>query len=456
MKRTRRNLILKFRQGGLSKIIDADQTVDCLRKPTNAVIISHEKEATKRLFASVRAFAENMEPKPTISINSKTEIGFPRTNSSYFVGTAGSKAFGRGDTIDRAHLSEAAFYAELERILNGIEEATEFGQIDVETTPNGRGEFYDRWQKAKAGLSSYTPIFIPWFMNDEFDVTHFNEKERAGLSVSVQEMVKMSDEDFNKIITEEEKRLLKRAKEEWDIDVTVGMLKWRRYKIWDKGQNFYQEYPEDDVSCFLKTGRTVFSGVILDTSRKIRLDDFDAWCIRNKWDNEKKIAFKKKRLYGAVDCAEGNEGGDNHCFSVIDSDMDTGKSAVIFEITCTDPIDVFWSRVAKICKEFNILLAIEKNGLGVAHIQKAKELHVKHREWNTGENRNIMISNLEEMYRKGDLIESYPEAQDELINMIYNDNNKAEAPKGKHDDRVLSRSIAWQMKKMPVPGVSWV
>ncbi len=430
--------------------------MDCLRKATNAVIISHEKEATKRLFASVRSFAENMRTKPTISINSKTEIGFPRTNSSYFVGTAGSKAFGRGDTIDRAHLSEAAFYSELERILNGIEEACEFGQIDVETTPNGRNEFYDRWQKAKAGLSSYTPIFIPWFMNEEFDVTHFTEQERAGLSVAVQEMVKMPDEDFKKTITEEENRLIGRAKQEWGIEITVGMLKWRRYKIWDKGQNFFQEYPEDDVSCFLQTGRTVFSGVILDVTRKIRLDDFDAWCVRNKWSEEKKAAFKKKRLYGAVDCAEGNQGGDNHCFSVIDSDMESGKSNVIFEITNTEPIDVFWKKVSAVCKTFNILLAIEKNGLGVAHIEKAKQLHVKHKEWNTGENRNIMMSNLEEAYRKADLIESYPEAQDELANIIYNDNNKAEAPKGKHDDRVMSRAIAWQMKKMPVPGVSWV
>ena len=448
--------MLKFRQGGLSKIIDADQTVDCLRKPTNAVIISHEKESTKRLFASVRAFADNMDPKPTISISSKTEIGFPRTNSSYWIGTAGSKAFGRGDTIDRAHLSEAAFYSELERILGGIEDACEFGQIDVETTPNGRNEFYDRWQKAKAGLSSYTPIFIPWFMNDEFDVNKFTEKERNGLSVSVQEMIKIPDNEFMNNLTEEEAKILDRAKREWDVTLTPGMLKWRRYKIWDKGQNFYQEYPEDDVSCFLQSGRTVFSGIVLDTSRKIALNDFDNWCVRNKWNEEKKTSFKLKRLFAAIDCAEGKEGGDNHCFSVIDSNMETGKSAVIFEITSTDPINVFWDKVAKICKTFNITLYIEKNGLGVAHIEKAKLLGVRYKEWNTGANRDVMVSQLEEAYRKVDLIESYPEAQDELINIIYNDNNKAEAPKGKHDDRMMSRAMAWQARKVPLAGVSYV
>ena len=51
-KKTRRNLIVKARQKGISKIIDADQLIDCIKKPTNAVVISHEKTATQRLFGS--------------------------------------------------------------------------------------------------------------------------------------------------------------------------------------------------------------------------------------------------------------------------------------------------------------------------------------------------------------------------------------------------------------------
>jgi hypothetical protein len=354
-------------------------------------------------------------------------------------------------------LSEAAFYPELERILNGIEEACEFGQIDVETTANGRAnEFYDRWQKAKAGLSSYTPIFIPWFMNDEFDVHKFTEKERAGLSATVQEMINIPDETFVKDYTEQELKLIKMAKDDWQTDITPGMIKWRRYKIWDKGQNFFQEYPEDDVSCFLQTGRTVFSGIILDTTRKIALDDFDKWCVRNKWNEERKNKFKEKILYAGLDCAEGNEGGDNHCFSVIDCDMETGKSYVIFEYVNTLPIDVFWQKIQTVCSLFNIVLLIEKNGVGVAHVEKAKQLHVRYKEFNTGTNRPVMISSLEESYRKGDLIESYKEAQDELMNIIYNADNKAEAPKGKHDDRMISRAIALQAIKAPRASVTFL
>jgi len=455
-RKTRRNIILKARQKGISKIIDADQFIDCIRKAINAVIISHEKGATKRLFASVRAFINNLEAKPAVSIDSQSEIKFTETGSSYFIGTAGQKAFGRGDTVDRAHLSEAAFYPNLKMILDGIAEAAEYGQIDIESTANGSGDFKDMWQKAKSGQSSYTAIFIPWFIDDEYSADSMTEAEKKGLSESVQKLLSMDDGEFMKQLNEDETRLIKKAKEEYGIDMTAGQMKWRRYKIWDKGETFFQEYPEDDVSCFLQSGRSVFSGIILEQGRKIRLSDFNNWCVKNKWDDEKRDAFKKKRLYAAVDGAEGKEGGDNHCFSVIDVDMESGKAYVIFEIVSTDPIDIFWEKVGNVCKEFNIVLGIEKNGLGVAHIQKAKQLGIRFKEWHTGDNRPVMISDLEEAYRKGNLIECYMEAYEEAGNMIYNDNNKAEAMKGKHDDRILSRSIAWQMRKAPVAGVSFL
>ena len=108
---------------------------------------------------------------------------FPKKGSNYFIGTAGQVAFGRGDTVDRAHLSEAAFYFDLEKILTGISEAAEYGQIDIETTPNGREKFYDMWQKAKTGRSPYTNIFIPWYIDTEYSVDSMTDKEINGLSV---------------------------------------------------------------------------------------------------------------------------------------------------------------------------------------------------------------------------------------------------------------------------------
>jgi len=269
--RTRRNLILKARQKGLTKVIDAEQLVDCMMRPTNAIVMSHEKEATKRLFSAVKFYIDNLEIKPQLSTDSKNEMKFPQTGSNYFIGTAGQKAIGRGDTIDRAHLSEAAFYENFESILAGISEACEYGQIDIESTANGHNGFHDMWLKAKAGKSPYTPIFIPWFIDDEYSVDSLTKEERDGLSVAVR---KMFDEPVAEMkLTEEENRLIERVKLEWKIDLTMGQIKWRRYKIWDKGDLFWQEYPEDDVSCFLQSGgngrrkKRIEKGIIIRWSR---------------------------------------------------------------------------------------------------------------------------------------------------------------------------------------------
>ena len=461
-RKTRRNLILKGRQQGLSKEIDADQLADCIKKSTNAVVVSHESEATKRLFAAVRYYVDNMEVKPTVSIDSNREMKFPLMGSNYFVGTAGQRAFGRGDTIDRAHLSEAAFYPDLEVILAGITEACEYGQIDIETTPNGREHFYDQWVKAKAGLSPYTCIFIPWFIHEEYDITQLTDKEKQGLSANVQALFSMPDDEFD--WTEEEMNLYKRVKHEWDIELTIGQLKWRRYKIWDKGELFFQEYPEDDVTCFLQAGRAVFKSLKIDPTLKIPLADPEKM---SQVDRDRLMGsvnqygkkVRPKSLFAGIDPAEGTPTGDAHVFTVIEANSPhhpENGAVVIYELHSNEPINVFLEKVKKIMDNFDIILGIEKQGVGVAMVNKAIELEIPFEEWNTtGTSRPIMISDLEEAYRKETLIETYSEAEGEARDMIYNKQNRAEHPSGKHDDRVFGRCIALQMLNRPQPGISF-
>ena len=211
-RKRRRNLVLKARQKGITKIIEADMLIDCIRKATNAIVISHERESTKRLFSAVRFYIDNLKVKPELSIDSKQEMKFPKRGSYFFIGTAGQKAVGRGDTIDRAHLSEAAFYDDLKKILAGVSEASEFGQIDIETTANGHDEFYDMWQKAKAGMSPYVPIFIPWFIDDEYSVDSLTHEEKEGMSDAVRDMFNQPDEEM--VFTEEENIFIKMVKDD--------------------------------------------------------------------------------------------------------------------------------------------------------------------------------------------------------------------------------------------------
>jgi len=164
--RRRKNLILKPRQKGMTTWIDGDQLLDCIEKPTNAVVISHEKESTQRLFRRVKFFIDHMTIKPVVAIENKSEISFPKRGSYYYIGTAGQRAFGRGDTIDRAHLSEISFYPDMMKILNGISEAAEYGEINCETTANGSGDFKDLWE-LHSQVFRDSPSFFPCFRRVE-------------------------------------------------------------------------------------------------------------------------------------------------------------------------------------------------------------------------------------------------------------------------------------------------
>jgi len=141
------------------------------------------------------------------------------------------------------------------------------------------------------------------------------------------------------------RKLAERVADEYKILMTAGQFKWRRYKIWDKGDLFWQEYPEDDVSCFLQSGRSVFKRIVRDERKRVPLDDMDAF---EKWGTqEEREALRKRVLYAGVDGAEGTIDGDAHCFSVIDVRPLENKAYVIYEHTSNEPIDIFWTKIKK-------------------------------------------------------------------------------------------------------------
>lgn len=412
---------MKARQKGFSSYILADQFIDCVRKPTNAMVISHEKEATKRLFGKIKYYIDNLEIKPAIKYETKQDISFPKTNSNYYIGTAGQKAVGRGDTIHRVHFSEVAYFEKPENSISGVKEAVPMnGKIIIESTANGRGNwFYDEWQKAKNGESIYTPHFVPWFIDNEYRI---DSLESLKVPAEIKEKI------GNPRLSEEEKELVEK------YNLTLAQIRWRRYKIWDLGIMFHQEYPENDVDCFLQSGRPVFKVVGM---------------------TEKSDLQKDKRYLGGLDGAEGIQGGDNHCFALIDVDVKPAK--VAFEIVSNEPIEIFDQRVANICHKFKIRLGVEKNGIGVAHCQKLRELGVVFEEWQTTTaTRPLLIVELEEAYRKDYLKESYLEAKNELLDMFYDDKNRPCHRSGKHDDRIFARGVAWQMRKVARPDVTFI
>jgi len=245
-----RNIILKYRQGGCSSSILANQLVDCLLIPhTQCAVVSHEGRSTQRLLDRVQFFYDTMEePKPAQDATSRTEKTFPEMHSSIYIGTAGARAFGHGDTIKNALLSELALYeaSDAERILNGVEDAVPMnGELTIECTAQGEDNiFYKKWTQAREGKSPYKAFFFPWWWDEGYQIPRHNE---LSLPPDRGELVFTDDEQF--LVTTHH--------------LTEDQIRWRRWKMGEKGALFFSQYPENEVDCWLVIGDSVFDQELL-------------------------------------------------------------------------------------------------------------------------------------------------------------------------------------------------
>ena len=117
-----RMILLKSRQLGISTAVIALFFVEAMVIPGLSVaIVSHEDRATRRLIDKVDTFHKYLPPefKTTLFHDSDLEKAFPN-GSTIYIGTAGMRAFGHGDTIHRALVSEEAYYANAGRLLTGL------------------------------------------------------------------------------------------------------------------------------------------------------------------------------------------------------------------------------------------------------------------------------------------------------------------------------------------------
>lgn len=229
---SQRKMILKARQFGVStneliKMLDF-----VMWKPdVTAVILAHEKDAIAKLFRIVRRAYDFMDPniRPDIDRGggSKYEMYFPDHNSRIYCDLES-----RGDTINWLHISEAAFFKDIDKMGSTIESVPiKKGIVTLETTPNGMANhFYDMWN-GQDGI--YERMFFPWFIHSDYQIP-------TGPI----------------ILNDEEREFVIKAKRMFKVDITDAQIAFRRLKKNDPINKhlFIQEYPEDDQSCFLASG----------------------------------------------------------------------------------------------------------------------------------------------------------------------------------------------------------
>lgn len=230
-----RALILKGRQQGCSTYVGGRYYHKTTHnRGLRTFILTHEQEATNNLFGMVERFYDLMPEvyRPHIGASNRKELIFDRLDSGYRIGTAGTKGVGRSATIQLFHGSEVAFWPHADTHAAGILQAVpnEPGtEIILESTANGLGNLYHQmWQAAEVGANGYIPIFIPWYIQEEY-----REPLPEGFELDDDETEYMELHGLN-----------------------IEQIVWRRKKIIELGDPllFKQEYPATAAEAFQTTG----------------------------------------------------------------------------------------------------------------------------------------------------------------------------------------------------------
>lgn len=427
--------ILKARQFGISTAGILDYLDDTIFTPNlTACILAHEKDSIQKLFRIVRRAYEKLpdEFRPVLDRGggSKYEMYFPEINSRIYCDLES-----RGDTIQRLHISEVAFMKDSSRLKSTLQAVPLTGKVRKETTPNGMGNhYYDTWNDPE---SPFKKFFFPWYMFPDYKI----------------------DSDEIIILTEEELELIKKAKKLYKINITDAQIKFRRLKKSELKESssdiikvpFEQEYPEDDVSCFLSSGSAVMD---LFTIKK--MIDIAPKPLRDEgWLKIYEEPKKGGRYVVGADTAEG-VGGDSSVATVVD--IVTKKVVAKIKSNQWKPKQ-FAHKIVEICEMYSSpgiekpKVGVERNNHGHSVILELENLNYEnlyvHDDekigWRTDMvTRPIMINTLINAIEDKYLIVFDREVLSECLTLINND-GKIEAASGKHDDCFISLAIALQL-----------
>lgn len=483
---------LKARQTGLSTGSMALMYHHARNQPTNCCIIGDEYEkSVKNLVSMFGRYAENDDFEWGSEYNEKN--GKFTNGSELFTDTANDPRAGASNTFQFLDGTEVAHWPDsgirsakstLAAILNCVPELPNTVVI-LESTPNGAsGAFYDTYQGAvtfdqfKAGHrgNGYIKIFYSWLDHDEYNLA-LDDSEVAHI---------------RRTMTETERKLVDTH------GLKPGQIEFRRRALASPKFNgdeklFDQEYPPDDVTCWMTSGRKKFNQDSLAKMLiKAKANPPRYGILEGKFDG---IIFRETskeeswawlwempkdgcRYSVAADPMTGMSqtgGKDPDCHSVLvirDGYFDrTGRymipkvAARVFT-PCRVDLDVLAEYIRYITAYYGKCQFVpEANNSGIAVIELLKnepDMNIYRRKlWNFRESketealgwqtkdganregtRSICISKLASLIREEGIDLSCEHLIAECQAFIVDDTGKAVAPPGKHDDDVLCAAIA--------------
>jgi hypothetical protein len=304
-RRGERNIVLKARQMGLTTWAAARFFLKTITHPgTLTLEVAHTQEAAEEIFRIVHRFLDYMPeelregPLRTSRANVR-QIVFPELDAQYRVVSAGDRNAGRGLTVQNLHCSELARWpGNPAETLAGLRASMAPGaELILESTPDGVGGcFHEEWQKA--GETGMVRHFFPWWMERRYRTKAVDEAS----------------------LTEEERDLM--ARKHLDLE----QIGYRRQIRADFRGLARQEYAEDEESCFLASGDSVFEleaiqarwATMTAPVEQRRNGELEVWL----------PPLKGKEYLVAVDPAGGGSDGDYSAAQVLE--LETGLQCAEF------------------------------------------------------------------------------------------------------------------------------
>jgi hypothetical protein len=426
-KGSKRNIVLKARQMGITSYIAARFFVQTITRPgTLTMLVAHDREAAEEMFRIVHRFWDNLAddlrtgPLKTSHCSAR-ELVFPRLDSEFTVTSADENA-GRGRTIQHLHCTEVSRWGrEGEEALASLRAAVvPGGEIVLESTANGAwGQFYQEWQRAEE--TGYTKHFFPWW---------FEESYKSETRPSFEKTV-------------EEEKLVEAN------GLTDEQIAWRRQQWASLRGLAVQEFAEDAVTCFRASGECVFEQEAVERALEGAGDP-----VATRENGRLTIwlpAHTGRKYVIGVDPAGGGVAGDYSCAEVID--RESGMQCA--ELHGHYPPREFAGMVMKLGKEYNsAVLAVERNNHGLtvlAHLGTRGYANVYVQDGQEGwltsaRSRPVMIAHLEEALVATPRSFRSLRLLNECRTFVRDREGRPGGAPGTHDDCVIAMAIAWAVR----------
>lgn len=420
----KQNIVLKARQMGMTTWTAGRFFLKTITQPgTLTLQVAHTQDAAEAIFRIVRRFLDflpkNLREGPLRTSRSNgREVVFPQMESQYKVVSAGDRNAGRGLTVQNLHCSELARWpGEPSETLAGLRAAmTPQSEMIIESTPGGVGDcFYQEWQRADE--TCLVRHFFPWWMEAAYRGRAIEESS----------------------LTDEEREL--RSRHGLDME----QIAYRRKIRTDFRGLARQEFAEDEESCFLASGDSVFELEVIESrlmtvptaSESRRNGEMEIWL----------PPISARRYIVAVDPAGGGSEGDYSAIEVLDADTGTQCAEFAGHLGGLE----LALMVAQTANEYGeAIVVVERNNHGsgiLAHLQSScgyERLYEQNGQagWlTTSLSRPAILGKLGAAIVEDPMKFMSKRLLEECRSFVRFPSGKTGAKAGAHDDRVMAMAI---------------